>query len=82
MKGRDLIIYILQHDLEDEEIFEDGKIAGFLTLNETALRLNVGIRTVEVLLELNTLPHITIGTMKFIPEHALDKLINFNYMND
>ena len=52
MTGRDLIIYILQNNLEDEEIFKDGKFIGFVTLNEAAVRLNVGVETVKASIEL------------------------------
>ena len=43
--GRDLILYILSNNLEDEEVFKDGKLIGFLTAWEAAEKMNVGIAT-------------------------------------
>lgn len=40
-----MIVYILENNLEDEEIFKDGKLNDFLTLEETAAKLNVGTAT-------------------------------------
>lgn len=31
MTGRDLILYILMNNLEDEPVFEEGKFIGFVT---------------------------------------------------
>lgn len=46
MTGRELIIYILQNNLEDEPVFKDGKFIGFVTAGEVAAKLGVGIPTV------------------------------------
>lgn len=46
MKGRDLIIYILQNGLEDEPVFKDGKFIGFVTPEEVAVDTGVGPATV------------------------------------
>lgn len=66
MKGRDLIIYILEHNLEDEEIFKDGKIVGLLTCDEVAAKLGVGVSTVKALFEIKKLPGIEIGETVYI----------------
>ena len=36
MTGRDLIVYIMLNKLEDEQVFKDGKLLGFLTEAEAA----------------------------------------------
>ena len=43
MTGRELIIYILENDLENEPVFQDDKLIGFLNEREAAVKLNVGI---------------------------------------
>lgn len=43
MTGRDLIIYILQNNLEDEEMFIDAKCLGFLDENDVAAKFEVGV---------------------------------------
>lgn len=66
MTGRDLIIYILENDLEDEEIFKDGKPIGFLTEDEVAIELEVGLATVKTMISLGVLEGITIGNKIYI----------------
>ena len=47
MTGRDLIIYILQNNLEDEDILKDGRFPGLLTIQEAAAKANVGVATIN-----------------------------------
>lgn len=47
MTGRALIIYILENNLENKEIFKDGKIVGFISVSEAASKFNVGVGTVK-----------------------------------
>lgn len=61
MTGRDFIIYILQHGLEDEPIFKDGKIVGYLTVYEAAAKMGVGIPTIYTMATLDQLNYILIG---------------------
>ena len=71
----DLIIYILQNNLEDEEIFKDGKFIGFVTLNEAAVRLSVGVETVKASIELGLIKGaIKLGEEYLIPEESVKKL--------
>lgn len=75
MTGRDLIIYILQNNLEDEEIFKDGKFIGFVTLSEAAVRLDVGVETVKVSIALGLLEGaIKLGDEYLIPEETMKKV--------
>lgn len=46
MTGRDLIIYILENGLEDKPVFEDGRLVGFLTIEEAAVKKDVGPATI------------------------------------
>lgn len=55
LTGRELIIYILKHGLEDEPVFKDGKFIGFMTLDEAAAKMNVGKATVEAWAKLDTM---------------------------
>ena len=67
MTGRELIIYILENHLEDEEIFKDGKIPGYLTINEAALKYRVGPETIKLWYALNFIPGIEMGEELYIP---------------
>ena len=70
MTGREFIIYILENRLEDEELFKNGKIPGFMTYEEAAKKFDVGIHTIETWVEFKYLPHIRIGSTCYIPENA------------
>lgn len=67
MTGRDLIIYILENGLENEPVFENGKLLGFMTVPETALKFGVGSATVSLWCQLNIIPCIEIGEIIYIP---------------
>ncbi len=47
MTGRDLIMYILQHNLEDELVFKDNIFLGFITEEEAAAKYGVGTATIR-----------------------------------
>lgn len=48
MTGKDLIIYILENNLENEEIFKDGKFIGFMSVEEAAVKFEVGVATIQL----------------------------------
>lgn len=68
MTGKELILYILLNDFEDEEIDKDGKLVGFITIEEMALKRSVGVETVRTWIELGQIKSITIGGLTMIPE--------------
>lgn len=47
MTGRELIIYILDNNLEDEVVLKDNSIVGLMNEEETAARFGVGVQTVK-----------------------------------
>ena len=67
MIGRDLIIYILENKLEDKRVFEDGTFLGFMTPNEVASKMGVGVATVLTWIFLGQLEHVKIGNSYLIP---------------
>ena len=66
MTGRDLIVWILKNNLEDEPIFKDGKFIGFITADEAAEKLNVGTATVLAWLNRGMLEGAVIGDSIYI----------------
>lgn len=67
MNGRELIIYILENNLEDEPIIrEDGTIVGFLTVGQAAVKANVGLATVYAWIEAGLLPYFMAGNVIFV----------------
>lgn len=66
MTGRQLIVYILENHLEDTEVFEDGKLIGYLSGNEAALQCDVGVETIKAFAkQFNFLPIAINGTMYY-----------------
>lgn len=55
MTGRDLIIYILSNNLENEPVFANGTFIGFISVEEAAVKFGVGVETVKVWIELGYL---------------------------
>lgn len=72
MTGRDLIVYILENNLEDEEIFKDGKLNGFLTREEAAAKLHVGPTTLLWWYELNYIKGFFLSGELYFPKDIKD----------
>lgn len=60
MTGKELIIYILKNDLENEEVFSDGFFVGMMDVCETASKFSVGTATIHAWYQLGMLPGINI----------------------
>lgn len=43
MTGKELILYILQNNLEDTIVLDDGFFVGFMTEEEAAVKFGVGV---------------------------------------
>ena len=70
MTGRDLIIYILENHLENEPIYDNGKVLGFITPMEAAAKFGVGLETVLVWIHQGSLDFVRIGDRLYIPMNA------------
>ena len=67
MTGRDLIVLIMTNHLEDEEVFKDGKLIGFMDEKEAAVELEVGIDTVIAMYSLALLPGFVFRDHLYFP---------------
>lgn len=47
MTGRDLILYILQNNLENEVVIKDGIFIWLMDENEAAVKFGVGLSTIR-----------------------------------
>lgn len=47
MTGKELILYILQNNLENTVVLEDGFFVGFMNEEEAAAKFNVGVSTIR-----------------------------------
>ena len=66
MTGRDLIVYILQNNLEDEPVFKDGKFIGFVTDVEAAKNMGVGVATIHAMIEQGMLEGVQINNIVYV----------------
>ena len=76
MTGRELIIYILSNGLEDEPLFENGRVLGFMTMEEAAAKMDVGVATIFVWVTQRKLKHIMVGGKIYIPANSVNPMIN------
>lgn len=72
MTGRDLIIYIMQNNLEDVNIFENGVFIGFMSEEEAAARFEVGVPTIHVWHALGFINSVSIGDSIFVYRNTED----------
>ena len=72
MTGRDLIIYILQNGLENENVFKDGRFLGFMDENQAAAKFGVGIATLKVWTRLGYIKGFLIGNSFYYPSDLTD----------
>lgn len=74
MTGRELILYILENELEDEDILKDGKFVGLKTLADVAEECGVGTSTVQAWAKLGMLPSTTLNGVMFIPANYISPM--------
>lgn len=72
MTGRDLIIYIMQNNLEDEVVLKDGFFVGFMDENEAAAKFDVGVETIRVWYSLRMLDGIRVGKKLYFFKNVPD----------
>lgn len=68
MTGRELIMLILTYHLEDEELFEDKnfQILGMYTIEQAAVKLNIGVESIKAQCAIDAIRHIEIGDKTYI----------------
>jgi hypothetical protein len=65
MTGRDVIIYILQNNLENEVIIKDGVFIRLMNEKEAAVKFEVGVATIKAWYETGILKGTKIGNSIF-----------------
>lgn len=66
MTGRELIIWILENDLEDSVLFEDGETYGFTSIGKAAVELEVGLATINTWIDMFKIKRHVIGDVTYI----------------
>lgn len=66
MTGRELIIYILENNLEDENIVKDGIFMGLITVQKAAVKFDTGEATIRAWYDCGILNGVKINNEIFI----------------
>lgn len=72
MTGKELIMYILRNDLENEIVLDKGIFLGFINEEEAAAKFEVGIATLKVWYALGWINGYMIGDSIFFPKDIAD----------
>ncbi len=72
MTGRDLILYILENNLENESVVKDGIFIGLMSEEEAAAKFGVGVSTIGVYHTLKMLDGIEINGRLYFLRNAKD----------
>lgn len=75
MTGKELIIYILENDLENEPVFKNDKFLGFKSISEVAEECNVGNETVRIWIEFDMIPSVHVGSTYIIPANYVSPIL-------
>lgn len=72
MTGKELVIYILQNDLENETVIKDGIFIWLMDEGEAAAKFNVGISTIRAWYICGMLSGTKIGDCLYFLRNASD----------
>ena len=75
MTGKELILYILQNNLENTIVLEDGFFTGFMTAEEAAVKFNVGVATIRAWYSCKMLKGTQIGDSLYFRKDVADPRI-------
>lgn len=76
MTGKDLIIYILENNLEDEPVFKNGQFVGFMSIEKAAEKMGVGTGTIHAWLYQGKLTGVLVGNAIYIPANSKSPILN------
>ena len=72
MTGKELILYILQNNLENTIVLQDGFFIGFMTEEEAAVKFGVGTATIRGWYYCNLLTGTKIGDSLYFLKDVAD----------
>lgn len=75
MTGKELILYILQNNLEDTIVLQDGFFIGFMTEEEAAVKFGVGVANIRAWYHCNMLKGTKIGDSLYFLKDVADPRI-------
>lgn len=72
MTGKELILYILQNNLEDTVVLQNGVFIGFMSEEEAAVKFGVGIATIRAWYYCNWIKGTQIGDSLYFLKDVAD----------
>lgn len=72
MTGKELILYILQNNLEDTIVLDNGFFVGFMTEEEAAVKFGVGTATIRAWYACKMLKGTQIGDSLYFRKDVAD----------
>lgn len=75
MTGKELILYILQNNLEDTVVLNGAIFIGYMTVEEAAVKFNVGTATVKAWYDCRMLDGTKIGDTLYFRKDVSDPRI-------
>lgn len=72
MTGRELMLYILEHNLENEVVIKDGIFVWLMTDEEAAVKFNVGVATIRAWYVCGMLSGTKIGDQLYFLRNVAD----------
>ena len=72
MTGKELILYILENNLENEDIVKDGVFIWLMSEEEAAVKFNVGMATIKAWYACGTISGIKMGDNLYFLRNAKD----------
>lgn len=72
MTGKDLIIYILENNLENEVVLKDGVFVGFMDEGEAATKFDVGVWTIRAWYMIGSIEGYRIGNKLYFRKDMQD----------
>ena len=81
MTGKELILYILQNNLENTIVLEDGFFVGFMTEKEAAAKFGVGTATIRAWYHCKMLKGTKIGGTLYFRKDVANPRITIQNRN-
>lgn len=72
MTGKELIVYILENDLVNEEMIKDGIPIWLMSVGEAAYKFNVGVFTINTWANMDQIEHEIVNDQLYIYRNAKD----------
>lgn len=79
MTGKELILYILQNNLENVIVLQDGFFVGFMTEEEAAVKFNVGVETIRAWYYCEMLKGTRIGDSLYFLKDVADPRVKLSH---